>query len=78
MEVFDKLEGATSNWSLESDHQLLAALRGYSATLSNRAAMSVDNIDELNSDVSISQVKLRNIFNEFMLMSNTQFIENVR
>jgi WASH complex subunit FAM21 len=77
MEELVSLEKNTEKWSLGSDMKLLSSLREYSSTLSQRTSMLIDRVEELNSDVTIEHTRLRNMFNEFMIMSNTQFIENV-
>lgn len=77
MEEINSIQGEVDAWSLSSDMKLLNILRNYSAALNEKTTTLVNKIEELNSDVCITQVKLRNTFNEFMMMSNTQFIENV-
>jgi len=77
MSDFNELESKVEAWTLENDIQLLSALREYSATLGSRTISLIDRVDELSSNVTVAQTRLRNMFNEFMMMSNTQFIENV-
>lgn len=77
IEGVDNLKSEVTNWSLASDIKFLEFLRQYSNKFVEKANNLLNNVEELNSDVIESEVGLRNTFNEFMMMSNTQFIENV-
>ena len=78
MDQLKSLENDVPNWTLASDMKLLDILRLYSINLNERTNSLIEKVEDLSSDVCTSQVKLRNTFNEFMMMSDTQFIENVR
>ncbi len=65
-------------WNLASDEKLLIALQNFSENLAVRTKEFVDKVDNLGFDVAESEVSLRNTFNEFLMLGNSQFIENVR
>ena len=65
------------NWSLESDIKLQSYLQGFSTRIGQKTKTLVDNVEHLSNDVGEADVRLRNTFNEFLMLGNTQFIENV-
>jgi hypothetical protein len=73
-----ELAAEVHNWNLSSDSKLLNVLRKFSISLSERANALVKTVDDLSSDVTEADVRLRNTLNEFLMLANTQFIENVR
>ena len=74
----DVLKGEVDAWSLASDCKLLEYLQHFSSGLTEKTKTFVDQVEELTFDVAESEVCLRNTFNEFLMLGNTQFIENVR
>ena len=68
---------SSGSWTLESDMNLQRYLQQFSAKIGVKTKGLVDKVDSLNNDTSEADVKLRNTFNEFLMMANTQFIENV-
>ncbi len=64
-------------WSLASDNNLLNLLRNFSVRLSDRTRNIVTNIETVSCDAIESETRLRNTLNEFLALSNTQFMENV-
>ena len=77
MDLADLKTEAVS-WNLASDEKLLAALQKFSDGLTERTKDFVGKVDTLGFDVAESEVALRNTFNEFLMLGNSQFIENVR
>ena len=77
MEGIEELKQESAQWTLASDEKLLAVLRKFSVNISNKTRELVKRVDDLGSDVCVTEVRLRNTFNEFMILANTQFIENV-
>lgn len=77
MEGLEALKSQSQKWNLASDIALLEALRNYSARFGEKTKDLVGKIEDLSSNVIESETKLRNTFNEFMMLSNTQFIESV-
>ncbi len=64
-------------WNLASDNNLLNLLRNFSVSLSDKTKNLVSNIDSVTNDALDSETRLRNTLNEFLFLSNNQFIENV-
>ena len=76
--VSRRITKATSgSWTLASDVKLLGLLSSFSSKLAEKTTNLVNTIEELSSDTSEADVRLRNTFNEFLMLANTQFIENV-
>lgn len=71
------LKGHADNWNLACDIKLLDYLQKFSLDLSVKTKDLVSKVEDLRSDVSESDVRLRNTFNEFLMLANSQFIENV-
>ncbi|KAL4158847.1 hypothetical protein PRNP1_004621 [Phytophthora ramorum] len=65
-----------SNWALHSDHELHAFLKRYSADLFGRTKELEDNVPDIAADADSAHVRLKNTFNQFLMLSNNQFIEN--
>lgn len=73
----DQLKAEVNNWSLASDCKLLEYLQKFSSGLTEKTKNFVGKIDELSFEVAESEVGLHNTFNEFLMLGNSQFIENV-
>lgn len=52
-------------------------MEGFSARMSARMKQVQKRVDDLVYDTRASEVQLYNTFNELIMLSNTQFIENV-
>jgi hypothetical protein len=65
-----------SKWSLHWDQQLLAYITQRSASLTLHTKKLQDSLDDLEHDANCSEIRLKNAFNQFLMLSNTQFIEN--
>ncbi|TRY67561.1 hypothetical protein TCAL_02300 [Tigriopus californicus] len=78
MEPLDlkSLEPENGDWSCVTDGRLLAQLSLLGTNLEARAQQIQDKFDTLDQRVAQSQTKFDNVTNEFLLLSNTQFIEN--
>eukprot|EP01038_Epipyxis_sp_PR26KG_P013307 gene13307-17829_t len=72
----EELQQDLTNWSLASDAKLLQYLQTYSSDLVNQTSTFVSKVDELAFTTAEAEVSLRNTFNEFLMLGNTQFIEN--
>ncbi len=68
---------AVGTWTLACDHKLQAVLNDFSLRLRDKTKVVVDRLQNLSNDVDSTDVRLRNTFNEFLMLGNTQFIENV-
>lgn len=67
-----------NSWTLASDQKLLELLQKFSQEIDEKASRCCREVDSLSYDVAETEVGLRNIFNEFLMLGSTQFIENVR
>lgn len=73
-----ELKGETKTWSLASDAKLLEYLQQFSTGITDRTKAFANKVDDLSFDVADSEVSLKNTFNDFLMLGNSQFIENVR
>lgn len=73
----DSVRADFGSWTLASDQKLLEALQSFSKALDDRVTNCIKNVDNLGFEVVQSEITLRNIFNEFLMLGNSQFIENV-
>lgn len=78
MSTVDQLRPEAPSWTLASDQKLLEALQSLSRTFMDQSQACVSKVNELSYEVTSSEISLRNTFNEFLMLGNTQFIENVR
>ncbi|RYY89278.1 hypothetical protein EON63_00990 [archaeon] len=76
MEEFKEFHTEAS-WNLSVDEKLLKALGNFSSKIVERTKVCIRHMDELSYEIADSEVSLKNTFNEFLLLGNTQFIENV-
>ncbi|KAG7396443.1 WASH complex subunit 2D [Phytophthora boehmeriae] len=65
-----------SNWTLHSDHDLHIFLKRYSANLFERTKELEDSVRDIAAEADSAHVRLKNTFNQFLMLSNNQFIEN--
>jgi hypothetical protein len=73
----DNLKGDKTHWSLDSDQKLLEALQTFSKSVNDTVTKTTQTVDSLGFEVADTSVSLRNVFNEFLMLGNSQFIENV-
>ncbi len=74
---YEALKSEAPTWTLASDQKLLELLQKITADFTDKSQACIQKVDQLNFDVSESSVGLRNTFNEFLMLGNSQFIENV-
>lgn len=74
----EELKEETKKWTLASDAKLFSYLQKLSSDMNSKTKTFVSKVEDLTFDVAESEVSLRNTFNEFLMLGNTQFIENVR
>jgi hypothetical protein len=72
-----ELKGEAKAWSLASDAKLLEYLQQFSSGVTDRTKSFANKVDDLTFDVADSEVSLKNTFNDFLMLGNSQFIENV-
>ncbi len=73
----DSLRNEIDSWTLQSDINLLGYLNSVSKSFRVKSDSLTLKLQDLTGDVNIADVKLRNTFNDFLMLANTQFIENV-
>ena len=73
----EELKSETKTWNLASDAKLLEYLQAFSVQILEKTKSVSENVENLLFEVNESEVSLRNTFNEFLMLGNTQFIENV-
>jgi len=57
--------------------QLLLYLKDFSTRLTERTKTLEGEVERLTFSAKAAEVSLKNVFNDFLMLSNTQFIENV-
>jgi WASH complex subunit FAM21 len=67
---------AVENWTIDADEGLLEFMKGFSDRMLNRMIQVQNQVDDLVYETKASEANLYNTFNEFIMLSNTQFIEN--
>ena len=65
-------------WNLSSDEKLLNALKLFSNEITKSTQACTEYMHDLNYSLNETETSLRNTFNEFIMLGNSQFIENVR
>ena len=78
MDGSEELLKEVSCWDLASDAKLLEALNRFSTSITQKSKILLDTIDNLHFNTVEAECDLRNTFNEFLTLADTQFIENVR
>ena len=77
MEETDELIQDANSWSLGSDQKLLAALQKFSSNVGERSKSLAAKVDDLGSNAVEVECRLRNTFNDFLMLADLQFVENV-
>ena len=72
-----QLKGDVKNWRLGHDMSLQRYLSVFSANVAEKTRSLVTKVDDLANDASEADVRLRSTFCEFLMLANSQFIENV-
>ena len=72
----DKMRENNQPWSLAGDSGMYLYLQKSSADFTSRVLESQSKIETLNGKASTLCNRLDNAFNDFQLLSNTQFLEN--
>ncbi|CAI5705516.1 unnamed protein product [Peronospora farinosa] len=74
--TLSELTSEVSNWTLHSDHLLHAFLKRYSTDLFARTKHLETCVRNIAAEADSAHVRLKNTFNQFLLLSNNQFMEN--
>ncbi|XP_066047382.1 WASH complex subunit 2C isoform X2 [Chamaea fasciata] len=72
----DEIRKGSQSWSLASDAGLLHFLQEFSQQTISRTHEIKKQVDGLISETKATDCRLHNVFNDFLMLSNTQFIEN--
>ncbi|OXB71743.1 UNVERIFIED_CONTAM: hypothetical protein H355_015185 [Colinus virginianus] len=72
----EEIRKGSQSWSLASDAGLLRFLQEFSQQTISRTHEIKKQLDGLISETKAADCRLHNVFNDFLMLSNTQFIEN--
>ncbi|XP_018766376.3 WASH complex subunit 2 isoform X2 [Serinus canaria] len=72
----DEIRKSSQSWSLASDAGLLHFLQEFSQQTISRTHEIKKQVDGLINETKATDCRLHNVFNDFLMLSNTQFIEN--
>ncbi|XP_030908868.2 WASH complex subunit 2A isoform X2 [Melopsittacus undulatus] len=72
----EEIRKGSQSWSLASDAGLLNFLQEFSQQTISRTHEIKKQVDGLISETKATDCRLHNVFNDFLMLSNTQFIEN--
>jgi hypothetical protein len=68
----------SDKWDIDSDVTLLTFMKGFKERLFTKMDGVKKQLDQIVYETKSTEVSLFNKFNEFLNLSNTQFVENVR
>lgn len=71
-----ELRGAATDWTLAADAGLLLHLEEFSKRILARTIKIQKQVDGLLHETKSTDTRIHNVFNQFLMLSNTQFIEN--
>lgn len=74
--TFDEMKKSAEQWNLSSDVGMLLHLQEFSQKLLKRTHEIQEQVDSLNHDTKLTNIRLHNVFNGFVMLANTQFVEN--
>ncbi|KAI9910362.1 hypothetical protein PsorP6_010974 [Peronosclerospora sorghi] len=66
----------SAKWTLHSDHELHTYLQRYSTEFFARTKDLENQMRDLAAETDAAHVRLKNTLNEFLMLSNNQFVEN--
>nr|XP_012600072.1 WASH complex subunit FAM21C isoform X10 [Microcebus murinus] len=72
----EEIRRSSQNWSLAADAGLLQFLQEFSQQTISRTHEIKKQVDGLIRETKATDCRLHNVFNDFLMLSNTQFIEN--
>lgn len=72
----EEIRESSQNWSLAADAGLLQFLQEFSQQTISRTHEIKKQLDGLIRETKATDCRLHNVFNDFLMLSNTQFIEN--
>ncbi|MGH0116948.1 UNVERIFIED_CONTAM: hypothetical protein FKN15_026642 [Acipenser sinensis] len=72
----EEMRKTSENWSLAADSGLLLFLQDFSQRIMSKTHEIEKQLDGLIRDTKATDCCLHTVFNDFLMLSNTQFIEN--
>ncbi|KAK7139907.1 hypothetical protein R3I94_012510 [Phoxinus phoxinus] len=70
------MQKSSTNWSLAADSGLFLFLQDFSQRMLSKTHEIEKQLDGLIRDTKATDSRLHTVFNDFLMLSNTQFIEN--
>ncbi|XP_076830627.1 WASH complex subunit 2A isoform X2 [Brachyhypopomus gauderio] len=74
--TLDEMRKTSTNWSLAADSGLFLYLQDFSQKMMSKTHEIEKQLDGLIRDTKATDSCLHTVFNDFLMLSNTQFIEN--
>ncbi|ESO83145.1 hypothetical protein LOTGIDRAFT_133932 [Lottia gigantea] len=72
----DEIRKSAYNWTLAGDAGLLQHLQEFSQRIISRTHEIEKSVEGLVHEAKLTDVRVNNVFNGFMMLANTQFVEN--
>ncbi|XP_056291798.1 WASH complex subunit 2 isoform X2 [Pseudoliparis swirei] len=74
--TLEEIRQSSANWSLAADSGLFLFLQDFSQRMLSKTHDIEKQLDSLMRDTKATDSCLHSVFNDFLMLSNTQFIEN--
>lgn len=74
--TLEEMRQSSANWSLAADSGLFLFLQDFSQRMLSKTHEIEKQMDSLIRDTKATDSCLHSVFNDFLMLSNTQFIEN--
>ncbi|XP_061914181.1 WASH complex subunit 2 isoform X1 [Entelurus aequoreus] len=74
--TLEEMRQSSVNWSLAADSGLFLFLQDFSQRMLSKTHEIEKQLDSLIRDTKATDSSLHSVFNDFLMLSNTQFIEN--
>ncbi|XP_034407295.1 WASH complex subunit 2 isoform X2 [Cyclopterus lumpus] len=74
--TLEEMRQSSANWSLAADSGLFLFLQDFSQRMLSKTHDIEKQLDSLIRDTKATDSCLHSVFNDFLMLSNTQFIEN--
>uniref|UniRef100_H3CTE0 FAM21/CAPZIP domain-containing protein n=1 Tax=Tetraodon nigroviridis TaxID=99883 RepID=H3CTE0_TETNG len=74
--TLEEMRQTSANWSLAADSGLFLFLQDFSQRMLSKTHEIEKQLDSLIRDTKATDSRLHSVFNDFLMLSNTQFIEN--
>ncbi|XP_014781210.1 WASH complex subunit 2 isoform X1 [Octopus bimaculoides] len=74
--TIEEIKAAAGKWSLAGDAGLLLHLQNFSQTILSKTHEIENQVNKLVNETKSTGVKVNNVFNDFIMLANSQFVEN--